>query len=412
MTVDVIRETDALAALCARMAGAPFVTVDTEFMRETTFWPRLCLVQIASADEAVVVDPLAEGISLEPLFALMADPSVLKVFHAARQDIEIFHHLSGRVPAPIFDTQVAAMVCGFGESVAYDQIVGKVTGAVVDKSSRFTDWSERPLSDAQLAYALADVTHLRDVYAHLAAMLQDNGRESWVKEEMSVLSSPGTYEQKPEDAWRRLKGRARQPVELAVLQEVAALREREAHARDVPRNRVMRDDLIYEIAMQRPVRPEALGKLRTASKGFERSRLGQAVIGLVKEVNARPPEDLPTLQRRRASIDGAQSAVELMKVLLKLCAEAHGVAPRVIATSDELETIVSGGEAAALSGWRREVFGEEALRLRAGEIAIAFDGQALKTIDCERPVNPMPPPSKRRRRKRRGEAPDAPVVAD
>jgi len=411
VTVDVVLDTGALDALCQRLRAAPFVTVDTEFLRETTFWPKVCLVQIASQDEAAVVDPMAEGISLEPLFQLMADDDVLKVFHAARQDIEIFYNLSGSVPAPIFDTQVAAMVCGFGESVAYDQIVARVTGAVVDKSSRFTDWSKRPLSAAQLRYALADVTHLRDVYRHLEGMLRGNGRESWVAEEMAILGSAGTYAQRPEDAWKRLKGRVRQPVELAVLQEVAALREREARARDVPRNRVMRDELICEIALQRPAQAESLGRLRSASKGFERSRLGQAVLGIVADVAARAPDKLPRIERRRAGIGGAQSAVGLMKVLLKLCAEAHGVAPKVIATTDELEAIVSGGEAAALSGWRREVFGEEALRLRAGEIAIAFEGQTLRTIECERPVNPAPPSSgprgRRRRRADTGAAPEA-----
>lgn len=406
--METITQTDALSALCARLSSAPYITVDTEFMRETTFWPKLCLVQIASREEAAVVDPLAEGLSLDPLFALLSNPAILKVFHAARQDIEIFHHLSGGVPAPIFDTQVAAMVCGFGESVAYDQIVQKVTGATVDKSSRFTNWAERPLTDAQLRYALADVTHLRDVYEHLRNTLAENGREEWVAEEMAVLASPETYDTKPEDAWKRLKGRARQPVELAVLQEIAAVREREARQRDVPRNRVMKDDLIYEIALQRPTKLEALGKLRAASKGFERSRLGGMVLEAVASVLARPAKELPALPKRKSSIEGASSAVELMKVLLKLSAEAHGVAPRVLATVDDLEAIVAGGDAPALSGWRRVVFGEAALKLRAGEIGIAFDGRALRTIDCERPVNPMPGNGKSRRRRRKPRNADEP----
>lgn len=399
--MDIISTTDSLTALCARLAGATFVTVDTEFMRESTFWPKLCLVQIASMDEAAVIDPLVEGLSLEPLFALMADHRVMKVFHAARQDIEIFHHLSRQVPTPIFDTQVGAMVCGFGDSVAYDAIVQRVTGSIVDKSSRFTDWSVRPLTDAQLAYALADVTHLRLVYLHLRQALAERGRSDWVAEEMALLASPETYDLKPEDAWRRLKARARSPMELAVLQELAALREREARDRDVPRNRVMKDDLIYEIALQRPRSPEALGKLRAVNKGFERSRLGQAVAGLIDEVLARPADRLPMLPRRKPSIEGANSAVELMKVLLKLSAEANGVAPKVLATVEDLEAIVDGEDTPALSGWRRSVFGNAALALRNGEIALAFDGRNLRTIDCERPVNPVPAPSAGRSRRRR-----------
>ncbi|GAB5376851.1 MAG: ribonuclease D [Acuticoccus sp.] len=415
MTIEIIGNTEELAALCARLSDAPFVTVDTEFMRETTFWPKLCLIQIASEDEAAIIDPRAEGISLEPLFTLLDDPTVIKVFHAARQDIEIFHHLSGRVPQPIFDTQVAAMVCGFGDSVAYDQIVMRVTGHTVDKSSRFTNWAERPLTDAQLTYALADVTHLRDVYKHLRDTLDERERADWVTEEMAVLASPATYDIKPEDAWRRLKSRARQPVELATLQEIAALREREARERDVPRSRVMKDDLIYEIALQRPATSAALAKLRAVPKGFERSRIGQAIVAAVTEVAARPADALPSLPKRKPSIEGANSAVELMKVLLKLCAEAHGVAPKVLATVDDLEAIVSGADAPALSGWRRTVFGEAALQLKGGEIAIAFDGRGLRTIDCERPVNPVPAAGgsgRSRRRKRKPRSAEANGATD
>lgn len=400
---------EALTALCKRLETEEFITVDTEFMRETTFWPKLCLVQIASADEAAIIDPLAKGLSLDPLWALMNDAPCLKVFHAARQDIEIVHHLSGRVPSPIFDTQVAAMVCGFGDSVAYDQIVRKVTGHTVDKSSRFTNWAERPLSAAQLDYALADVTHLRDVYAHLREQLENKGRTEWVAEEMALLASPATYDLRPEDAWKRLKARARHPSELAVLQELAALREREARERDVPRNRVLKDDAIYEIALQRPKTPEALARLRAVGKGFERSRLGQAAIGIVNDVLARSPDQWPSIDRKKPSIEGASAAVDLMKVLLKLTAEAHGVAPKVIATVDDLEAIVSGQETAALTGWRRTVFGDTALKLREGDVAICFDGRGLRTIDCERPVNPQPAPSRprRRRRKSRNGTPEA-----
>ncbi|MEM9221510.1 MAG: ribonuclease D [Pseudomonadota bacterium] len=399
--MEVVQDTDSLAELCDRLGDAQFVAVDTEFLRETTFWPRLCLVQVASVDETAIVDPLSTGISLEPLFKILANTAIVKVFHAARQDIETFYHLSGVVPTPLYDTQVAAMVCGFGDSIAYDQIVKKITGAMVDKSSRFTNWAERPLSEAQLNYALADVTHLRDVYRHLRDVLSRNGREDWVAEEMAVLSDPRTYDLRPEDAWRRLKSRARHPAELAVLQEVAALREREARDRDVPRNRVMKDDLIYEIALQRPASNEALAKLRATAKGFERSRLGHAIIDAVKEVASRDPADLPKLPRRKPSIDGANAAVELMKVLLKMHAEMHGVAPKVLATVDDLEAIVADDDAPALVGWRRDVFGDAALRLKRGEIAIAFDGRTLRTIDCERPVNPDAAQVRSRRRRRR-----------
>lgn len=402
--MNIIDTTDALAALCARLSAVDFVTVDTEFMRETTFWPKLCLVQIASVEDAAIIDPLADGLTLDPLFELLVDERVVKVFHAARQDIEIFHHLSRAVPTPMFDTQVAAMVCGFGESIAYDQLVQRITGHTVDKSSRFTNWAERPLSRAQLDYALADVTHLRDVYVHIRDDLARKGREEWVQEEMAILGSPATYDLRPEDAWKRLKSRARQPVELAVLQEMAALREREARERDVPRNRVMKDDLIYEVALQRPQTPEALGRLRAASKGFERSKMGERTLRAVKEVLERAPTTLPALPRRKTSIEGASAAVELMKVLLKLCAEEHDVAPRMLATVDELEAIVAGRDAPALSGWRRAAFGELALKLKAGEIGIAFDGKGLRVIDCERPVNPVAASGKSRRRRRRGKA--------
>lgn len=399
--MDIISTTDALAALCARLGEADFITVDTEFMRETTFWPKLCLIQVASMDEAAVVDPLADGLSLAPLFTLLNEAPTVKVFHAARQDIEIFHHLSGRVPSPVFDTQVAAMVLGFGDSIAYDQIVKRVTGSVVDKSSRFTNWAERPLTEAQLAYALADVTHLRAVYTHLRDALAEKGREAWVSQETAILSSPETYDLKPEDAWKRLKARAKQPAELAVIQELAALREREARTRDVPRSRVMKDDAIYEIALARPATPEALARLRAVSKGFERSRLGQEVVTIVADVLERPADQLPKIERKQASIEGASAAIELMKVLLKLCAEQHGVAAKVVATTDDLEAIVAGRETPALVGWRREVFGADAERLRDGEIAIAFDGRSLKTIDCERPVNDPPAARGGRRRRRR-----------
>ncbi|QBK30317.1 ribonuclease D [Roseitalea porphyridii] len=381
---DPITTTDDLAATCRRMAAHDHVTIDTEFVRETTFWPVLCLVQIASADEAVLIDPMADGIDLAPLFDLLNDESVIKVFHAARQDIEIFHHLSGRIPHPIFDTQVAAMVLGFGDAIAYDQLVKRTTGAHIDKSSRFTDWALRPLSDKQLAYALADVTHLRDVYARLKAMLDERGRAHWVAEEMAVLTSPATYEVHPEEAWRRLKLRVRKPAELAVMQKLAAWRERQARERDVPRNRVLKDDAIYEAAQQRPADQRALSRLRTVHKGMERSATGAAILDAVAQVKAMDKDDLPAVPRPPNAPEGAGAASELLKVLLKLTAEKYNVAQRVIATSDHLDQIAAHGEEAdvpAMRGWRRELFGDEALRLLNGEIALGFSERRIASVD-------------------------------
>ena len=284
-----------LAAVCKRFAAFDTVTVDTEFMRETTYWPKLCVVQLASPEEAVIIDAMTPEIDLDPFFKLMADEKVMKVFHAARQDIEIVYHRGGLIPHPVFDTQVAAMVCGFGDSISYDQLVNRLTGARLDKSSRFTDWSRRPLSERQIEYALADVTHLRDVYQALAARLAEQQRTDWVREEMEVLTSPETYRLEPELAWKRLKLRVRKPIELAILQEVAAWREREAQARDVPRGRVLKDDAIYEIAQQQPTTAAALAQLRTIPRGFERSRSAVEILAAVKEVVALPKDQLPRL---------------------------------------------------------------------------------------------------------------------
>jgi ribonuclease D len=379
-----ITTTAALEAVCARMAAHDHITIDTEFVRETTFWPILCLVQLASDEEAVLVDPMADGIDLAPLFALLGDESVVKVFHAARQDIEIFVNLSGNVPHPIFDTQVAAMVLGFGDAIAYDQLVRRISGAHIDKTSRFTDWALRPLSDKQLHYALADVTHLRDVYKRLTEMLEERGRAHWVAEEMAVLTSPDTYDIKPEDAWKRLKMRVRKPADLAVMQRLAAWRERQARERNVPRNRVLKDDAIYEAAQQQPRDARALSRLRTIHKGMERSAAGAAILDAVAEVAALDREDLPKVPRPPNAPEGAGAAADLLKVLLKLTAEKHNVAQRVIATSDHLDQIASHGEDAdvpAMHGWRRELFGSEALRLLSGEISLGFSDRRIATVD-------------------------------
>ncbi|MFK0330410.1 ribonuclease D [Rhizobium sp. NPDC090275] len=378
-----IETTADLEAACIELAKSEFITIDTEFLRETTFWPELCLIQMASPTTEVLVDPLAKGLDLKPFFELMANSSVLKVFHAARQDIEIIYNRGGLIPHPIFDTQVAAMVCGFGDSVSYDQLVSRTKGVQIDKSSRFTDWSRRPLSEKQLDYALADVTHLRDVYLYLKAELEREGRSLWLSEEMDVLEAKETYDIHPDDAWQRLKMRLRKPQELAVLKYVAAWREREARSRNVPRSRVIKDDAIYEIAQQQPKDTEALGRLRTIPKGWERSSAGAAVVEAVNTALALPKAEMPHAPRQTQAPEGAAAAAELLKVLLKLISEKHGVAPKVIANSEDLDKIAAEGENAdvgALRGWRRELFGDPALQLIKGDVALRFVGKKVETV--------------------------------
>ncbi len=372
--IEPITTTRDLVSACARLARHPFVTVDTEFLRETTYYPLLCVAQIASADEAIVIDTLAPGLDLQPFFDLMVNEHVLKVFHAARQDIEIVWHMAGRIPHPIFDTQVAAMVLGYGDSISYDQLVQRITGDSLDKSNRFTDWSRRPLSNAQLAYAISDVTHLRDVYLALAADLAQRGRSEWVGEEMEILTSPDTYRAEPENAWQRLKTRVRKPKELAVLIEIAAWREREAQTRDLPRGRVLRDDVLGDIAIQAPTSLERLSHVRSLPKGFERSRWGQDVIDTVQRGLARDPKTLPPMDRPKP-INANGATVELLKVLLRMTSEEFGVAAKIIATVDDLEQIAGddAADVAAMRGWRRELFGEKALALKHGRLALSIE---------------------------------------
>ena len=373
-----------LETVLAAFEKSDFVTVDTEFIRETTFWPILCLIQMAAPGVTALIDPLSPDIDLAPFFKLMADEAVVKVFHAARQDIEIIVHLGDLVPHPVFDTQVAAMVCGFGDSVSYDQLVQRITGARLDKSSRFTDWRHRPLSDKQLDYALADVTHLIEVYQHLSAELAREDRAHWLNEEMDVLTSRETYDPHPEDAWKRLKMRLRKPQELAIVQTVAAWREREARERDVPRGRVLKDDAIYEVAQQAPRDVAALGKLRTTPKGWERSSTATALLGAVNTALALPKEQMPKLPKNFQPPEGSSAAAELLKVLLRIVAEKEGVASKVLASSDDIDRIAAEGEAAdvpALQGWRRAVFGEAALKLVRGEIGIKFDNRKIAVFD-------------------------------
>jgi ribonuclease D len=385
--MNLIKTQNELDSVVRELAKSEFVTVDTEFIRETTFWPELCLIQMAAPGVTALVDPLAAGIDLKPFFELMADEAVTKVFHAARQDIEIIFHLGGLIPHPVFDTQVAAMVCGFGDSVSYDQLVQKITGVRLDKSSRFTDWRHRPLSDKQLEYAVADVTHLIDVYNHLKAELERENRAHWLNEEMEVLTSRQTYDPHPEDAWKRLKMRLRKPQELAVVQAVAAWREREARERNVPRGRVLKDDAIYEVAQQAPRDATALGRLRTTPKGWERSSTATALLAVVNAALGMSKDEMPRLPKLPQSQEGSSAAAELLKVLLRMVAEAEGVAAKVLASSDDIDRLAAEGEdadVAALHGWRREVFGEKALQLVRGEIALKFERRKIAVFETQK----------------------------
>ncbi|HLI12480.1 MAG TPA: ribonuclease D [Alphaproteobacteria bacterium] len=378
-----IADSASLAAFCHRLASSPYVTVDTEFMRDKTYYPQLCLVQLAGDEEAAAVDTLAPGMDLAPLTDLLGRTDTLKVFHAGRQDIEIFYLLSGRVPAPIFDTQVAAMVCGFGDSVGYDTLVAKLTGAHIDKSSRFTDWSARPLTERQIRYAIEDVTHLRQVYEKLNRRLERSGRAGWLAEEMALLSDPQTYQLAPENAWLRLKTRSGNPRFLAVLRELAAWRELEAQKRNIPRNRMLRDEALIEIAAHHPANAAELARTRGLSRGFAEGRMGEAVLAAVRRGLAIPEEDCPQPPPRVETPRDLGAAIELLKVLLKVQCDAHHVAPKLVASAADLELIAADDDApvAALKGWRREIFGEAALALKHGRLALALDGARLKLIE-------------------------------
>ena len=371
-----------LEAFCAYLADQPFITVDTEFMRETTYWPKLCLIQAAGVEHGGVIDPLAEGLDLEPFLDLMRDRRLLKVFHACRQDVEIFNNLKA-IPAPLFDTQVAAMAAGFGEQIAYDALVRQLLRIELDKSSRFTDWARRPLSDAQLEYALADVTHLAALYPKLRDRLDKAGRLGWVSEEMAVLTDPATYDVDPERAWRRLKPRKFNARYLAAFRAAAAWRERTAQARDQPRGRILKDEAMDEIATQLPLDAEAFNRLRSIPKGFGGSKFGPDLIAALQQALRDPEAYAPVIERTPPPPQAAGATVELLKVLLKARAEDAGVAAKLIATVSDLEKIASDSpeDAAALQGWRREVFGEDALRLKRGELALMLDGSRVKVTE-------------------------------
>ena len=385
--MNLIADSAELQAFCARLVEADFITVDTEFLRDSTYWPKLCLLQVAGPeeDDVAAIDTLAEGLDLEPLLALFDDPGIVKVLHSARQDMEIFFHMSGRLPAPIFDTQVAAMVCGFGESVGYDTLVRKLTGAQIDKSSRFTDWSRRPLAQRQLTYALADVTHLRTVYKKLARRLDKSGRASWLDEEMAILTSPETYRLEPEAAWKRLKTRSNDRRYLAVLRALATWREEEAQQRDVPRGRVLRDEQLFDIAAHRPTSEEELARSRGINRDLARGRIGKAILEAVAGGLAVPDSELPKPPPKPQSTNGIGPLMDLLKVMLKLRCEEHDVAQKLIANTADLEQIAIDDKAdvMALRGWRFDVFGRDALALKHGTVALSASGNKVRVVPLD-----------------------------
>ncbi len=382
--MDLITTTESLRQLCDNLGNDAFITVDTEFMRETTYWPDLCLIQIAGETHNGLIDPLAEGLDLAPFFALMNNTAILKVFHAARQDIEIMVHRSGVVPHPVFDTQIAAMVCGFGDQVGYEAIVRKLVKVQIDKSSRFTDWSRRPLTEKQLAYALSDVTHLRVVYEKLKIELEKTGREVWLREEMEILTNPATYRTEPEDAWKRIKLRLKSKKQLGVLVAVADWREREAQIKNVPRGRVIKDDAVAELATQMPQTKEALGQLRALPRGFSTSRTGDAILKAVAAGLATDPKTLPHIEKDRDEIsDQTQAATEVLKLALKVVCEQEGLAPKLVANTSDIEAVAEddGADVPLMHGWRREVFGNLALALKQGQAVIGFQKGRVRIIN-------------------------------
>jgi ribonuclease D len=383
--MSLITDTEALAAFCGRQRGVEFVTVDTEFMRERTYWPILCLVQVAGPDEAVAIDALAEGIDLAPLYALMADPTVLKVFHAARQDLEIFFQRTGAVPEPVFDTQVAAMVCGFGDSVSYETLVKKLAGVSLDKASRFTDWAQRPLTQRQIEYGLADVVHLRTAYDRLRQRVAQNGRTEWFAEETAALVDPALYRAEPQEAWRRFKLRGRADKRLlGVLRALSAWRESAAQQRDLPRGRLLRDEAVIEIATHAPRTVEALARTRGLGKGVAEGRFGREILEAVAAGIA-DPDPPPALPQKAENPPGLGPLVELLRVLLKQRCEDFGVAQKLVASADDIEAIAAddGADVRALTGWRHEVFGGDALALKHGKLALTAGRNRIQLVSLE-----------------------------
>ena len=377
-----ITETSKLIDACERFSRDSFLAIDTEFMRERTYYPQLCLIQIAGKDEAVTVDALATKINLNPILDLMANHKIIKVFHACRQDMEIFFNLNRRIPFPVFDTQIGAMVCGYGESVGYDKLVRQITGVQIDKSSRFTDWSHRPLSKQQLNYALSDVTHLRTVYESLLNQLEKNGRINWLNEEFQNVLNPKTYDIPLDQIWKRLKIKNGRPKFLILVRELCAFREKEAQNRNIPRNRVIRDDILLDIAARSPRSSVDLAKVRSLSAQFAEGRLGKSILRVVAEASNIPESDAPQLEKLNKPKPQKPALIELLKVLLKHKSEDNNVAQKLIASTADLEAIAENDNAnvLALSGWRKDVFGDDALLLKSGKIALSAAGDRIRVI--------------------------------
>ena len=385
-TMSVIKDSAALLEFCNRSSQSNYITVDTEFIREKTYWPQLCLVQLANETEAKVIDVLTPDLDLTPLLNLMVNEGILKVFHAARQDLEIFYKLAKQLPSPIFDTQVAAMVCGFGESVGYETLVNSIVGKAIDKSSRFTDWSLRPLTKKQIDYALGDVTHLREVYENLKAKLSATGRDRWLEEEINNLTNEEIYLASPDEAWRRLKVRNPKPRMLAILRELAAWRENEAQKRDLPRNRILRDEALIEIAHHKPNSIKDLARTRGLGQRLAEGPSGKKILKAVETGKNLPDDQCPILPRRPKSRRSMGPVSDLLKVLLKMKSTQEDVAQKLIANGDDIEKIAAHGETAgvpALTGWRRQLFGQEALSLRNGKLALVINGQDVELVEFE-----------------------------
>lgn len=380
--MSVITTNDQLIALCNRLSNAEYITVDTEFLRDKTYYSKLCLIQVADENEFHAIDALAPGIDLEPFYDLMRDESILKVFHASRQDIEIFVNEKGVVPKPLFDSQVAAMVCGYGDSIGYEKLVMSMANATLDKSTRITDWSRRPLTQRQIDYALGDVTHLRVIYKNLNDQLERSGRHHWLAEEMAELTNPDTFIILPENAWKRLKIRSGNRLFNAIARELAQWREKEAQKRNIPRNRVMRDEVLLEVSAVRPEHSNALGSIRGLSPQFSQSKSGQDILAIIKDVTAWPTEKLPEITRKRPPAQNTDPVMELLKVLLKLTCQSENVAPKLIASVDDLEKLAESDEAniPAMSGWRHDLFGQHALAVKHGELAFAIKNNKVTLI--------------------------------
>lgn len=380
-----ITQSSDLRAFCERASKSSYITIDTEFIRETTYWPQLCLIQVGIEGEAVAIDPLAKNIDLQPLFELLQNQNIIKVLHSGRQDIEIFYHLTGKIPAPIFDTQIAAMVCGFGESVGYDVLVQKFAKVSLDKSSRYTNWAQRPLSEKQLAYALGDVIHLRVIYERLHSKIIEEDRLHWLQDEVAILEDPNTYAIDPYSVWQKIRVRSPKPRMLAILREIAAWREITAQQRNVPRGRVLREEVMIELAAASPRSASEMSRMRGLSSSFIEGEEGKTVLELIEKAHSLPLEDCPQTKKDEPSPPGASALVEMLKLLLKIKSDKYNVAAKLLATSADLETIArsSDPKVPALEGWRREVFGNAALALKAGKVAIGIKNHKISLIPLE-----------------------------